>query len=149
MNGEVVAWLRKQVTSCTDDCIPWPFPVVRKGYGIISYGGKQFPAHRLLTIWAHGDPPNQKLHAAHSCNNSLCVNPKHLRWATAYENHQDKIANGTTSRGEKNWTTKLTEAQARTIKYVRTEGASALSREYGVDKSTVLDIRKGRSWAWL
>jgi hypothetical protein len=148
--GAALKWLREHTSYSGDDCLLWPFPTRRRGYGGAYYQGKCTMAHRVVAIFAHGEPPEGDWEAAHSCNNPLCVNPRHLRWATPKQNHADKIVAGTTARGERNRTAKLTDEQARAIKYHRhSETLTALGREYGVDKCTILDIRKGRTWAWL
>lgn len=49
--------------------------------------------HRQVLTWAVGPPPTPDHEAAHRCpdgENSLCVNPAHLYWATRIENEHDK-----------------------------------------------------------
>ena len=63
----------------------------KKGKPITEY------AHRMLCYAFHGKPqgvanndPNL-WHVAHLCNNPTCLNPMHLRWATARWNQQFPI----------------------------------------------------------
>lgn len=54
-------------------------------YGAFSDGGKDFLAHR----WAYETlvgPIPEGLEIDHACNNTMCVNPTHLRPATHWEN---------------------------------------------------------------
>ena len=55
-----------------------------------------------------------------------------------------------TNRGERHGLNKLTQAQAMEIKYLHpTSSYGYLAKQYGVGHSTIRDIRKGKSWAWL
>lgn len=69
----------------------------QKGYGLIRIDGVMCRVHRLVCIRRHGPPPTDDLEAAHSCGNAGCVNPRHIRWATRFENAADKKLHGTDS----------------------------------------------------
>ena len=78
-----------------DGCLLWPFQISTTGYGRLEVNGKKKIASRYVCELAHGEPPTRQHEAAHSCGNSKCVNPKHLRWATHTENEADKLVHGT------------------------------------------------------
>lgn len=82
------------LSSETEDCILWPFSS-SKGYGQGTMNGKFGQIHRKICEAKNGSPPTKEHQAAHNCGNSLCVNWKHLRWATAYENSMDRHIHGT------------------------------------------------------
>lgn len=77
-----------------DECLPWPFQISTEGYGRLEAGKKKKIASRYICELAHGIAPTPKHEAAHNCGNKVCVNPKHLRWATRQENEDDKIIHG-------------------------------------------------------
>lgn len=64
-----------------------------KGYPVVTINGRQYGAHRLVCEWAWGPAPGGA-QALHSCDNSRCVSPAHLRWGTHAENMADKVARG-------------------------------------------------------
>jgi len=76
-----------------DTCVTWPYSRNPQGYGQTFYCGEVMGAHRVMTILKYGPPPTNAHQAAHSCGNGRlgCVNPVHLRWATAQENIIDKF----------------------------------------------------------
>ena len=90
-----IPFLNKVIQSNTTECIEWPF-AKRKGtpYGHFSiwFENKQynFYAHNYICRLIYGPAP-EGFEAAHRCGNPICVNPKHLRWATHCENMQDAI----------------------------------------------------------
>lgn len=141
---EFVNWALEQETDC---CLIWPFKS-RTGpnleYGSLSKGQSEFGrrAHRVICGMAHGKPPTPEHHAAHGCGNSLCMNKRHVRWATADENMQDKVAHGT------NFTTvKLTLEDAREMRSLRKNGATfkELSKRYEVSNTTVSLVINGHT----
>lgn len=75
------------LASNTDQCILWPHGQTNNGYP--SMGPSRPRAHRYVCEQKYGPAPKGKTDAAHSCRNRLCINPRHLRWATRSENMMD------------------------------------------------------------
>ncbi len=99
-------WLISNASHQGDDCLKWPFHTMGNGYGQVNLRGSVMVASRAMCIVAHGDPPSSDYEAAHSCGkgNEGCVNPRHLRWATASENQLERAVHGTSNAGERHWT---------------------------------------------
>ena len=150
--GALLAWMEKARDAApTDACVLWPFPKsMRIGYGAVRYNNRLIGAHVLMAMWAHGPMPAPAMEVAHNCGNRACVNPRHLRWSTHADNSADMLDHGTSMRGTKNSHNKLTEADVRSIRAVAASTSSSqIARDFGVDPCTIMDIRKGRTWAWL
>lgn len=128
-------------------CIRWPF-AMSKGYGSLKARGKSVGAHRYALQYHSGPPASDELQAAHNCGNSWCVNPTHLRWATAKENCSDRVTHGTLSRGEHRPGTKLRESDV--VRIIESEDdARTLAHRHGVSVSSIRGIKKGRKWRHL
>jgi hypothetical protein len=112
----------------------WEWLGFRKntGYGQFRHKGRTQPAHRFFYRLYVGEIPDG-LHLDHLCRNRLCVNPEHLEPVTREEN----VRRGATAR--------LT---AETVAAIRCshDSHAALARRYGVAKSTIADVRRGRTW---
>jgi len=71
-----------------------------------------------------------------------------LRWDTQRNNQIDRVAHGTTNRGEQHGAAKLTEAGVLAIR-----GDARLYREiaaeYGISVSTVSDLKHRRRWGHI
>lgn len=89
----------KYTINPTTNCWEWKGSVSR-GYGYL--GGRAYSrterepnvlVHRLSYQHFIGPIPDDKL-VLHSCNNSLCVNPQHLRLGTHRENMNDLVTSG-------------------------------------------------------
>ncbi len=113
---------------------------------------KSAQAHRVSFELYRGQiPPG--LCVLHKCDVACCVNPSHFFLGTKADNNADKERKG---RGNhaisyRNSNTKLTEAQVLEIKQKLLNGSSTrqLAREYPVHRSSIMDLKAGRSWAHL
>lgn len=68
-----------------DDCWMWTLKPDRDGYGVASFGGRQWRAHRLSYTVHVGDIPDGH-DLDHVCETRLCVRPSHLEPVTNFEN---------------------------------------------------------------
>jgi len=152
------AWIEAHLRYGGDDCLPWPFGCDKQGRGLlhIKVGGGRITrvASREMCIRTKGPPPSSEHHAAHNCGNGHlgCMNQKHLEWKTPSANCLDRVVHGTDCRGEKNNTSKLTREDVLRIREEISRGQveqKELAKVYGVDNSTISDIRRRKSWAWL
>src|SRR6266704_584656 len=139
-------WNRVQKT---DGCWNWIGHISKAGYGIVVLpDNSHIMAHRMSYALTNGNF-DKKLDILHSCNNTACVRPDHLRCGTQQENMHDMIRRGRTGKYRNN--TVLTEGQVRSIrKEFRLNdpdwGVKRLSEKYGVHPITVYDIITFRTW---
>jgi hypothetical protein len=112
---------------------------------------KDINVHTLVCVAFHGPPPSPDHEVAHgdgSRSNNVWTN---LRWATHQENAADMIEHGRTNRGTAAHQGKLCEEQVREIRKLSASGLdnAAIGRLFGVRRSSVRQIIKRLSWAWL
>jgi hypothetical protein len=78
-----------------DECWPWKGMIDKcKGYAHYSHGIEFQGKASHLSLMVDGRPRVDNLQALHSCDNRVCVNPKHLRWGTHRDNMNDVIERG-------------------------------------------------------
>jgi hypothetical protein len=152
-SGEPMRFIREvALRHASDECLYWPYTVAGGGYGALRIGGRNRKrgSHVMVCVLAHGPAPSANLEVAHSCNHRLCCNPRHLRWATRTENHADKVEHGTSVRGERNGSARLTEAEVRQIKALQgTMSQNKIANQFKVCASTIRNIREGKTWGWV
>lgn len=146
-NGEMRRFLETFSPRETDECVHWPYAQNGNGYGV-KVSGIGYP-HRFVCERFHGASPSPSHEVAHGCGQSLCINPRHLRWATHVENENDKLVHGTRNVGERGGGAKLTESQAREIAASRGTPSAMLAARYGISQATIQGIRAGRTWKHL
>lgn len=149
---EMLSFIEMAVRTETDLCIDWPWMADRLRHGkfiarVRKGKARWVQAHRIACRAIHGPPPFPDAHAAHGCGRACCVNPKHLRWATAAQNMADKKVHGTQARGVDAPTAKLTDAQAAKMRLdAKHWPQRVLAKRYGVTLNTVNKVLAGKSW---
>lgn len=124
-------------------CWWWTGPVNHGGYGHLRPGGKTtIVTHIALHL--DGRPRPVGLLALHSCDQPLCVNPRHLRWGTRLDNTRDAQARG---RFNNKGGAKLSVDDVREIKRTpRSVEAQVLADRFGVERQAIYRIRYGQRW---
>jgi hypothetical protein len=139
-------------TQDKETCILWPFSTMGAGYASVKdmASGRVMGGHRLACFIKHGPPPEKKLHAAHECGVSGCINPNHISWKTAKDNAKDKKIHGTNNDGERHGLSVLTNEQAAEIRQELAQSSrgaqAALARRYGVSVMTISNLARGKSY---
>lgn len=141
-SGAHLEWISQNARFGGDDCLIWPFKAKNmQGYGVTLHRGVQRNASRAMCYAAHGDPPDEKYQAAHSCGNGSggCVNPRHLRWATVSENHLDKNMHGTMPKGVDHQWAKLSDMQVEQIRQSK-DTMKETAQRFGVSVGYVSEL---------
>lgn len=145
-NGERRAFILNFEPPDTDECIDWPFGIdALTGYG--HRMGGQAP-HVLICERFHGEKPTPEHEVAHKCGRRPCIHPRHIKWSTHLDNMADQVGHGTRLRGESHPAAKLTEELVLEIRSLPLSiSHTQLARRYGVNASTISEIRSGKIWA--
>jgi hypothetical protein len=153
IHGMPSAFLEMALEMETDECIIWPYASIgRPGakYGTVRSGGRTRLCNRIACEEENGPAPSDEHEAAHRCGITLCINKKHVRWATPLENAADKKCHGTEPMGEDHHSAKLTEegvGMARAT--IGQESNVAIAAQLKVHPATISSVRNRRSWDWL
>jgi hypothetical protein len=79
-----------------DEC--WPWIGAKRGtrtiVGCLRVGNASPNAPRISLYLDGRDPPDGKPLACHTCDNPICVNPRHLWWGSNTDNMRDASAKG-------------------------------------------------------
>jgi len=140
-------------TKKTDGCWLWLGSSTSRGYGtasvIIKYGKKYITknvmAHRLALLIYAGVNPKDK-NVLHTCDNTKCVNPDHLKLGTQQDNIDDCLKKERNNFGSKNGHSKLTEEQAVEILRLRSTYCvpeKITANIFHVSQATVNEITTG------
>lgn len=89
-NDESTFWAKVD-QSDKDGCWPWLGGTNGRGYGKTSWSNQTTAAHRLAYYLIHGYWPKV---CRHSCDNTICCNPDHLKSGSNKRNTQDMIDKG-------------------------------------------------------
>lgn len=124
-------------------CWCWSGAKTKNGYGHLRVGNGVEYVHRLSARIHLGFDPAGGLYVLHVCDVRACFNPKHLFVGTQADNMRDAAMKGRIGRG------KLDAAKVREIRRLLLSGAThaAVADRYGVSKSTISQIARGKIWA--
>lgn len=128
-----------------DECWPWMGGTHERGYGLIHIRRKTYRAHRI-SYEIFNSPIPKGMVVMHTCDNTNCVNPRHLILGTQADNVLDCVQK---ERHQKS--TKLNSEAIKVIKwmlkYKPERGLAAkLARLHKVDPDTISQIKREVNW---
>ena len=141
--------LSKVVVDKNTDCWNWQGKPVKSsnkiGYGRIKVLKKEFYVHCFSYAKFVGENPNNLL-VCHTCDNGMCINPKHLFLGTPQDNMTDKVRKNRQSKGLKHRSSikniKLSLENIQDIKHQRKQGKKLveIASKYNVSFQHISDI---------
>lgn len=132
----------------TDSCWNWKSATDGR-YGVFWIHGRNSYAHRLSYLFYIGSIP-EDMYVCHTCDNGMCVNPKHLFIGTAKDNAQDMSKKGRCRKqdGELNSMAKLTIGDIYSIKVMAIHGMPQkdIAKKFNVKREAIGKILRGERW---
>ncbi len=135
-----------------DLCWPWVNSKSGKvnsriGYRQINWEGKAYKVHRVSYLIFNGFIPQGKI-VRHTCNNPLCINPKHLILGSKYDISLDMV------KSHRQGCQKLNEEAVKVIKWFLKYHyeiglINKLAQLYKVKRETISAIRNNKNWQWV
>lgn len=143
-------WSKVAITANDELCWEWQAGTTSFGYGCARFKDKMQSAHRVSWELAYGEIENG-LFVLHECDNSACVNPKHLFLGTQQNNVDDMLKKNRSvpPRGEMNGRHKLTSSQViriRELGEAKQMQQKEIAELMGVSDATVNLILKRKTW---
>lgn len=136
----------------TPTCWLWSGTGHHNGYARTNFLRRPVLVHRLSWELHFGQIPAASEHhgtacVLHRCDVRLCVNPAHLFLGSIADNVADMIRKGRRVRvtGEKHHAAKFTKQQVDEIR-ASSEPTAVVAARFGVWKTTIADIRRGKTW---
>lgn len=135
-----------------EDCWIWQGNKFNTGYGSVTIDGESCLVHRVAYELHYNKAIPKGKMVLHSCHNRLCINPEHLRLGDHADNMRDMVVANRQARGEEDGNAKLSISDVRKIKRLLNSKEfthKEISKMFGVGRTTITDICKGRTWSWL
>lgn len=105
---------------------------------------KKYKAHRFAYKLFVGELiPGLKI--CHTCDNPLCVNPKHLYQGTQKQNMTDKVLRNRNPQGSQHTNAKLSMEQVEEIRQ-DSRYQKDIAADYGVNQRTISRIKRGERY---
>jgi len=126
-----------------NECWPWKGTKTH-GYGEMSCDYVKQKAHRISFFLHNGEIPNDNI-VMHTCDNTACCNPFHLKLGTPWHNSQDMVNKGRSKKGGKHWAAMFTDEEIRAIRK-DTRSQREIARSYFTTQSRVSLIKSRKAW---
>lgn len=152
----ISTFLKKVEVNSEDECWPW---LGRKNtgrdFGVFPLYGRWRIAPRLAWEISNGRSVPNGMCICHSCDNPICVNPKHLWAGTHKDNMNDRERKkrnklpSHNNRGSNNGMSKLKEEDIIRMRFLFDTGIKKpfeLAKEYNIAWSAAANIVKRKSW---
>ena len=136
--------LQSFIEDKNNECWPWLGTCSKDGYGRFQIGATSYRAHRLAYKFFNGAIPKGKI-IMHTCDNPICVNPKHLILGSQLDNMIDCCVKERIHKMKLN--SEAVKVIKWSLKYNYKYGLiSLLARLYKVKHSTIISIKNNKSW---
>lgn len=134
------------------ECWNWKKATNNDGYGILTFHGKAWKAHRLAYHFSNSGIPDGMV-ICHTCDNPKCVNPDHLYAGTQQQNVKDRVKRRRSGnlKGVNNGKAKLSESDVLKIRSACDSGDrySDVATKFGISDSHAGLIHKRRAWGHI
>lgn len=142
-------WTHVDKSQGDGECWTWTAGTV-EGYGTLRYRTRKYKAHRVSYEINVGPIPDG-LWVLHTCDNPICVNPRHLFLGTVQDNNRDKMQKGRhrAPKGEEHPHHILTEDKVRQIRQMWQTGNYTqieIGHVVGMSNVTVSQVVRGDTW---
>lgn len=122
----------------------------KDGYPRAVRNGKKQHLSRYIYSISNNNINIDGMQIRHTCDQPRCINPNHLVIGTNDDNVCDRQDRNRQAKGENNGWSKLTNDQAKDIKYNHADkSTSELASMYGVGYDCIRQIRIGKNWSWI
>jgi hypothetical protein len=140
-------------SSARGECWIWKGHKNQWGYGVCQLEGRARLAHRVSASAFNGFDLTSAFLVCHTCDVPACINPNHLFIGTNQDNTEDKLRKGRGRwiSGERVNTAKLKAQTVLMFRALHAEGwkPGKIAVTFGVNRCTINDILKRRSWKQL
>ncbi|MCB0746096.1 MAG: HNH endonuclease [Ignavibacteriae bacterium] len=114
-------------------------------YPNVRRDGRLWDMHRYMFYKWNEEIPEGEL-IRHTCNNTHCINPEHLRRGTYQDNSDDMTRSDRQAQGSLCTSAKLHEGIVNYIRFFAEDSAKKLAEQFNVSIPTIYNIKNNKTW---